>query len=201
MDLQQELQALEKEINQLEEALSLIENPLKGEAHPNDNSFLSLLKTELVLTTEPEERGQKLAIAKRSLENLKRQYAQRKEEFTASLEQECKPIADEMQEAAEGVLAAQEAYHQALANFRNLAKKHTPTWEKLHPGSKLLEDLRSQYERGIFRFKDGKGVIVGQRKLDEEARSEMMSQMYKDMPRGANSVSQPQILNGWSNRI
>ncbi|MBD2006980.1 MULTISPECIES: hypothetical protein [Cyanophyceae] len=198
MDLQQELKALEKEINQLEEALSLIENPLKGEAHPNDNSFLSLFKTELVLATEPEERGQKLAIAKRSLENLKRQYAQRKEEFTASLEQECKPIADEMQEAAEGVLAAQEAYHQALANFRNLAKKHTPTWEKLYPGSKLLDDLRSQYERGIFRFKDGKGIIVGQRKLDEEARSEMMSQMYKNMPRGTNFIreEQPRRLNG-----
>lgn len=195
MDLDQELKALENEINQLEEALRLIETPVEGQTQPNDNSFLSVLKAELVLTSEPEERRRKLAIAKQSLENLKRQYVQKKEEFTASLEQECKAIDHEMEQAAKSVLATQEAYHQAFANFKALAKKHSPTWEKLHPNSKLLKDLRDHYERGIFRFEGGKGIIVGQRQLDEEAHHELLSQMHKNMPRQVNSVKPPRRLN------
>lgn len=145
-NLRAELDQLQKEVNEFQEALELLKNPLKRYGpQPGQLAPLDFLKAELSSLKSEEERNRLLVMAHQSLANAKERLALKEQELSR-LQSDCETIADEMRLAGEAVLAAQSSFQESLKNFEALATRHQPRWSQLN----LNRDLYQNFWRGEF---------------------------------------------------
>lgn len=150
MNLQEELQALRKEVVQFKEALHLLENPpARYGPKPGEIPLLDYLKLEMASAREDQEREKLLAISRQTLADAEQRLASKEQELS-QLQSDCEAIASEMQAAGEVVISAESAYRQALANFEALAAKHQRRWQELNPGQELYRQLGRVDFPGFF---------------------------------------------------
>jgi hypothetical protein len=158
-DLRQEVEQLRKQTCEFEEALRLLENPPERYGpRSGENGPLDFLKAELSVLEGEQERNRLLAMARQSLANAKEMLTGKEQELEA-LENDCQAIADEMDAAGQQVLAHQNAYRQALENFRQLALKHYPRWHQLNAGSELYQQLGA-VDFPVFKVRGCCGILT-----------------------------------------
>jgi DNA repair exonuclease SbcCD ATPase subunit len=143
MTLDQEIQALKKEVADLREALHLIENPPgRYGPRPGEIPILDFLKLELQSQKSDQERQKLLELSNQALNDAQSRLAAKEKELE-QLEADCQAITSEIGAAGEAVVAAEVAYRESLEKFKALAQKHEPLWRKLHPNEELYRQMSS----------------------------------------------------------
>lgn len=141
MNLQEEIQALRKEVAQFKEALHLLENPpARYGPKPGEIPILDYLKVELSAAREDKERQKLLEISRQTLADAEQRLASKEEELS-HLQSDCEAIVSQMEAAGRAVLAAESRYREAIEEFRALADQHQRRWQELNPRQELYRQL------------------------------------------------------------